>query len=132
MPSGPGLNYTVNHDEGSLRVKRMGAAGEEMVAAAHLGADGIFRDETGAPIARAVGASVVVDPDVLRAAAKAKGDAAAGAGAVARTEEERQEPKLCPAPVSESINGRKTFDIQYQQFIRDVANPQRRPQLPPS
>ncbi len=133
VPGEAGLNYSINHDEGSLRITRMGAAGEEVVATAHLGADGRFLDETGAPIARAAGGSVVVDPDAIRAAAKAKDGVADGAraGAEAQTEESREEPKLCPAQGPESIKGRKLFDVQYQQFVRDLVNPQRRPQLPP-
>ena len=72
MPGEPGLNYCLDLDEGSLRITRSGPGGGEVVAAAHLGQDGLYRDETGAPIARAAGGSVVIDPDAVRAAAKEK------------------------------------------------------------
>jgi len=68
----PGLNYSLNHEDGSLIITRSGPAGDESVTAAHLGQDGVFRDETGAPIARAAGSSVVIDPDAVSAAAAAK------------------------------------------------------------
>ncbi|MGO9675188.1 MAG: hypothetical protein ACLPSF_13650 [Methylocella sp.] len=129
VPGERGLNYQINHDEGTLRITRA----DRIVVTAHLGQDGLFRDETGRPIARAAGGSVVIDPDAMRAAAKAKGGEAGGVktGAEAATEAKREEPKLCPAPVDDQAGGRKEFDIQYQQFVRDIVNPQRRPQLPP-
>ena len=51
VPGEPGLNYSLNHEEGSLIITRNGPAGDETVAAAHLGQDGVFRGGTGAPIA---------------------------------------------------------------------------------
>jgi hypothetical protein len=134
VPGEPGLNYSLNHDEGSLRITRSGPAGDETVAAAHLGQDGVFRDGTGAPIARAAGSSVVIDPDAVRAAAatkeKQKDDAGANVSAEAQTQTKREEPKLCPDPGPENINGRKAFDVQYEQYVRSIVNPQRQPPLP--
>ena len=37
VPGEPGLNYSLNHDEGSLRITRSGPAGDERFAAARLG-----------------------------------------------------------------------------------------------
>ena len=42
----------------------------------------------------------------------------------------REEPKLCPDPGPENINGRKLFDVQYEQYVRSIVNPQRQPPLP--
>ena len=39
-------------------------------------------------------------------------------------------PKLCPAPGEDRPGGRMQFDVTYRQFVRDVVNPQRQPQLP--
>ncbi len=131
VPGEPGLNYSLNHEEGSLIITRNGPAGDETVAAAHLGQDGVFRDETGAPIARAAGSSVVIDPEAVRAAAateeKPKDDASANVSAEAQTQTKREEPKLCPDPGPENINGRKLFDVQYEQYVRSIVNPQRQP-----
>lgn len=138
VPGEPGLDYSLNHDDGSLRITQSGPAGDEVVAAAHLGQGGVYRDETGAPIARAVGGSVVIDPDAVRAAIAAQdakddedADQMAGANARAQAETQREEPKLCPDPGPENITGRKEFDIQYQQYVRSIVNPQRQPPLPP-
>jgi len=103
VPGEPGLNYSLNHEEGSLIITRNGPAGDETVTAAHLGQDGVFRDGTGAPIARAAGSSVVIDPDVVSAAAaaakeKQKDDAGANVSTEAQTQTKREEPKLCPDP----------------------------------
>jgi hypothetical protein len=134
VPGEPGLNYSLNHEEGSLRITRTGPAGDETVTAAHLGQDGVFRDETGAPIARAAGSSVVIDPDAVRATAsereKQQDEAGARVSAEAQTETKREEPKLCPDPGPENINGRKKFDVQYEQYVRSIVNPQRQPPLP--
>lgn len=69
----------------AIDLKR-GPAGDEVLAAAHLGQDGLYRDESGAPIARAVGGSVVIDPDAVRAAItpREKQQDDAGAKACAR------------------------------------------------
>ncbi len=129
VPGEPGLDYSVDHDEGLLRITR---GADETVLAAHLGPDGLYRDETGAPIARATGGGIVVDPDAVRAATKAKEGGAEGinAGADAATESQREEPKLCPDPGPDRAGGRKAFDIQYEQYVRSVVNPQRQPPLP--
>jgi hypothetical protein len=135
VPGEPGLNYRLDHDEGSLRITRTGPAGDEVLAAAHLGQDGVYRDETGLPIGRAVGGSVVIDPDAVRAALAAQDvkddeDADQMAGATAKTDAKIEEPKLCPAPVTENMIGRKAFDILYEQYVRSIANPERQPPLP--
>jgi hypothetical protein len=130
VPGESGLNYKINHDEGMLRIARAG----ETVVAARLGVGGLYRDAAGRPIARAAGGSIVIDPDALHAAIKAKESDQAGVktGAEASTDARREEPKLCPAPAPQSIAGRRLFDIQYEQFVRSVVNPQRQPQLPPT
>ena len=135
VPGEPGLDYIVNHDEGSLRITQRGPAGDEVLAAAHLGQGGLYRDENGVPIARAAGGSVVIDPDAVRAAiaaqdAKDDEDADQMAGASAKALTETKEPKLCPAPVTENIAGRKAFDVLYEQYIRGIVNPQQQPPLP--
>jgi hypothetical protein len=122
--------FAIFRSVGLLRITRSGPAGG-IVVAAHLGPDGLYRDETGAPIARAAGGRVVIDPDAVRAAAKAK-DNAAGVktGVEAQTGTWREEPKLCPDPEPDKAGGRKAFDIQYEQFVRSIVNPQRQPPLP--
>jgi hypothetical protein len=95
----------------------------------------VYRDETGVPVARAVGGSVIIDPDAVRAAiaaqdAKDDEDADQMAGVTAKTDAKIEEPKLCPDPGPENVTGRKAFDVQYEQYVRSIVNPQRQPPLP--
>jgi hypothetical protein len=130
VPGEGGLNYQINHDEGTLRIMQAG----RIVVAARLGVGALYSDAAGRPIARAVGDRVVIDPAALHVAITAKESDETGVktGAEASTEAKREEPKLCPDPEPDKAGGRKAFDIQYQQFVRDIVNPQRRPQLPPT
>jgi hypothetical protein len=68
----------------------------------------------------------------LHAAIKAKESDETGVktGAEASTKAKREEPKLCPDPEPDKAGGRKAFDIQYEQFVRSIVNPQRQPPLP--
>ena len=70
----------------------------------------------------------------MRAAAatkeKPKDDADTNVSAEAQTQTKREEPKLCPDPGPENIKGRKAFDVQYEQYVRSIVNPQRQPPLP--
>ena len=128
VPGEPGLNYSLNHEDGSLIITRSGTAGDETVTAAHLGQDGVFRDETGAPVARAAGSSVVIDPDAVSAAAaakeKQKGDAGANVSAGAQTQTKREEPKLCPEPVPDTPHGASETAAEYERVIHNLVNPQ--------
>jgi len=128
VPGEPGLNYSLNHEEGSLIITRSGPAGDETVTAAHLGQDGVCRDETGAPVARAAGSSVVIDPDAVSAAAaakeKQKGDAGANVSAGAQTQTKREEPKLCPEPVPDTPHGASETAAEYERVIHNLVNPQ--------
>ncbi|MGH6839419.1 MAG: hypothetical protein ACREDT_11590 [Methylocella sp.] len=66
VPGDPSLRYTINHDENTLRLTQDGA----VVVAAQRGQDGIFHEvETGTPIARDVGGSIVFDAATLASAA---------------------------------------------------------------
>jgi hypothetical protein len=102
VPGDLDLHYAINHDEGTLRLTRQGAAGGEAVALARLGQGGIFYEtETGIPIARNVGGSVVFDAETLESTAAPADSArisnpATAAAAQAGAEEET--PKLCPDP----------------------------------
>jgi hypothetical protein len=125
MPGEPGLNYSLYHDEGSLRITRAGPAGDEVLAAAHLGQNGVYRDANGVPIARAVGGSVVIDPDAVRAAIAAKDakdeeDAVQMAGASAKALTETQEPKLCPEPKPDTPHGASDRAREYEELIRNL------------
>jgi len=124
----PGLNYSLNHEEGSLRITRTGPAGDELIAAAHLGQDGLFRDETGAPVVRAAGSSVVIDSDAVRATAskreKQQDDAGAMVRAEAQTQTRREEPKLCPEPVPDTPHGASEMAAEYERVIHNLVNPQ--------
>ena len=129
VPGDPDLHYAINHDEGTLRLTRQGAAGGEAVALARLGQDGIFYEtETGIPIARNVGGSVVFDAETLESTAAPADSArisnpATAAAAQAWAEEET--PKLCPDPGPDVPHGASERAIKYQAQISALNNPQR-------
>jgi hypothetical protein len=131
VPGEPGLNYRLDHDEGSLRITRAGPAGDEVLAAAHLAQDGVYRDENGVPVARACGGSVVIDPDAVRAALAAKdakddedADQMAGASADAPAETKREEPKLCPEREPDTPHGASDRARAYEALIHNLVNPE--------
>ena len=67
VPGDPGLRHTIDRDEGTLRLPRQDG---EIAALARLALDGIFYEtETGIPIARDAGGSVVFDEGTLESAA---------------------------------------------------------------
>ena len=133
VPGEPGLNYSLNHDEGSLRITRTGPAGDETLAAAHLGQDASSRRDRRADCPRGREQRRHRSRRVRAAAAtkeKQKDDAGANVSAEAQTQTKQEKPKFCPDPGPENINGRKAFDVQYEQYVRSIVNPQRQPPLP--
>ena len=131
VPGDPDLHYAINHDEGTLRLTRQGAAGGEAVALARLGQGGIFYDtETGIPIARNVGGSVVFDAETLEStAAPEENSRASATAAAAQAASEEETPKLCPDPGPDVPHGASERAIKYQAQISALNNPQR--PLPP-
>ncbi len=88
IPGEPGLSYSFDEPAGLLRLYRDNDTGQQTVAEARLRPDGILAaTDTGLPIARMVGGSLVFDADSL---------AGSAAGVGARSD--RDEPELCPAP----------------------------------
>ena len=115
MPGEPGLSYLFDGPAGLLRLYRDDETGRQAVAEARLRPDGILAEtETGLPIARMVGGSLVFDADSLP-------DAKAGAGA----RSERDEPKLCPDPGRDVPHGASERAMLYQEQISRLNNPQR-------
>ncbi len=115
MPGEPGLSYSFDEPAGLLRLYRDDEAGQQTVAEARLRSDGILAaTDTGLPIARMVGGSLVFDADSL-----------AGSAAGARARSEREEPKLCPDPGPDVPHGASERAIAYQEQISALNNPQR-------
>ncbi len=129
VPGDPNLRYSLNSDEGVLRFLRQGDYGLETIAGAHQGRDGIFFEvETGTPVARIVGGSLVFDAASLADAtdeAPAQSGAEINAGAQSRTDQ----PQLCPDPGPDVLHGASDRAIAYQAQISALNNPQR--PLPP-
>ncbi|MGH6852873.1 MAG: hypothetical protein ACREDJ_06715, partial [Methylocella sp.] len=93
VPGDPGLRHAINHDEGTLRLTR----GGEVAAAAQRGPDGIFYEaETGAPIARDVGGSIVFDAATLESVAAPKETTRASDRAVSATPAGRSRHGFAP------------------------------------
>ena len=62
VPGDPDLRYFFNGDEGTLTFARQTGSGSETITVAHQGRGGIFFErETGTPVARAIGGSLVFD-----------------------------------------------------------------------
>ena len=115
IPGEPGLSYSFDEPAGLLRLHRDDESGQQTVAEARLRPDGILAEtETGLPIARMVGGSLVFDADSV---------AGTAAGAEARSE--RDEPKLCPDPDRDVPHGASERAIAYQEQISALNNPQR-------
>ena len=115
MPGEPGLSYSFDEPAGLLRLYRDDETGWQTVAEARLRPDGILAEtETGLPIARMVGGSLVFDADSLP---EAKAEAEARS--------ERDEPKLCPDPSRDVPHGASERAIAYQEQISRLNNPQR-------
>ena len=95
IPGDTGLRYSLDNDEGVLRFLDAHSGAE--VAAARRGRDGIFFEtETGIPVARMVGGSVVFDPAVLANEAE---DSRAQSGAKTSADTSSNTPQLCPTLV---------------------------------
>jgi hypothetical protein len=115
MPGEPGLSYSFDEPAGLLRLYRDNDTGQQTVAEARLRPDGILAaTDTGLPIARIVGGSLVFDADSLP-------DAKAGAEA----RSERDEPKLCPDPDRDVPHGASERAKAYQRQISALNNPNR-------
>ncbi|MGA8170010.1 MAG: hypothetical protein WB816_04130 [Methylocystis sp.] len=117
IPGEPDLSYSFDQPAGLLRLYREDGTGPQTVAEARLRADGILAEsDTGLPVARMLGGSLVFDADSL-------------AGAVAGARSERDEPKLCPDPGPDVPHGASERAVAYQEQISALNNPQR--PLPP-
>ncbi|MGH6852366.1 MAG: hypothetical protein ACREDJ_04030, partial [Methylocella sp.] len=125
VPGDPGLRYAINQDEATLRLTRDG----EVAVAAQRGQDGIFYEvETGAPMARDIGGSIVFDAATLASATASRRTSQASDRAVdaaAQTEAENETPKLCPDPGPDAPHGASERAQLYQQQISALNNPQR-------
>ena len=129
IPGDPALRYSLDNDEGVLRVLHQTAAGQEVVAVACRGRNGIFFEvETGIPVARMVGGSVVFDATSLATEA-ADSRAHIGANASASAETDTGKPQLCSDPGPDAPHGASSRAIAYQAQISALNNPDR--PLPP-
>jgi hypothetical protein len=127
VPGDSQLRYSLNLDEGVLRLLHDGVGGQEIAAAARLGRDGIFFEtETGTPIARLVGSSLVFDAQSL---ASVQGEDESQAGAETNATSELDTPQLCPDPGPDVPHGASPRSVAYQAYISALNNPQR--PLPP-
>ncbi len=129
VPGDSDLRYFFNGDEGTLSFVRQTGSESETIAVAHQGRDGIFFErETGTPVARAIGGSLVFDAESLAEAAN-ETPARARAEASASVRSETDEPQLCPDPGPDVPHGASPRAIAYQAQISALNNPQR--PLPP-
>jgi len=125
IPGDSGLRYSLDNDEGVLRF--LDAQSGTEVAVARRGRDGIFFEaETGVPVARMVGGTVVFDAAMLANEAE---DSRAQSGAKTSADTETNTPQLCPDPGPDVPHGASPRSIAYQAHVSAVNNPQR--PLPP-
>ena len=130
IPGETDLRYSLDDDTGALRFLRQTETGQDVVALARRGRDGIFFEvETGLPVARVVGGSLVFDAASLANEAE---DAQTRANTPARASIETDttdKPQLCPDPGPDAPHGASERAIAYQAQISALNNPQR--PLPP-
>jgi hypothetical protein len=128
VPGDPGLRYAIDQDEGTLRLTRQDSTGADLAVVARLGPDGVFREvETGTPIARAIGGSIVFDAATLASATPPEETTQTSDRAVSATQAESAEdsPKLCPDPGPDVPHGALERAQRYQEQISTLNNPQR-------
>ena len=120
LPDAPDFSYRFDKETGHLWVKHQLEDGtSETVFDGRYGKDNVFRDEDGNAIGRFLGNTVALDADAVRGyEARRRSDAQAPPGAIAQTTTlARSEPKLCPDPTEEDIEGRKDRGLDYQSQI---------------
>jgi hypothetical protein len=126
VPGDPNLRYAINHDEGTLRLT--GQDGE-IAAMARLGQDGIsYEIETGIPIARDVGGSIVFDAATLASATAPEETSQTSDRAASATQAEagnEPQPNVCPEPGEDTPHGASDRAKLYQEQISALNNPQR-------
>ena len=127
VPGDPGLRYTIDHDEGTLRLTRQDSTEAELGVVAQLGPDGVFREiATGTPIARAIGGSIVFDAATLASVTAPKETARTSDTAVSAADADaKQEPNVCPDPGPDVPHGASERAQEYQELISALNNPQR-------
>ena len=91
LPGRPDLGYRYDQDTGVLEINRQSTTGQQLVVAARVGTDGLFRDADGRVVGRSLGSIAAVDADALPTAV---GHIGAEAGTAAASSEDR--PKLAP------------------------------------
>jgi restriction endonuclease fold toxin 5 of polymorphic toxin system len=102
LPERPDISYAFEEQSNDLTIWQRTDGGQKIIFAGPPDEDGVFRDDNGNAVARRLNNSVLVDPDAL------PGD---------RPPKEKDEPKLCPAPTRENIEGRKKPSLDYQKQI---------------
>jgi hypothetical protein len=119
----PELSTSYNADTGIIQVWRDGGplGAQILLGTGHIGVDGLFYDQNGTAIGRALPNGAIVDPETLPSYRSQSGTAAGvGARAQAITDAATQ-PKLCPDPGPDQP-GARPKDIEYQQYISMLVN----------
>jgi hypothetical protein len=97
LPDRPDIAYHYDLDTGTPTLTRDGTP----FYAGHIGPDGVFRDEDGRALGRALNSGIILDPDALPGyASRADADAQSRglAQPLAQADTDHSEPKLCPDP----------------------------------
>lgn len=118
----PWLTASYNADTGVVQVWRDGGplGAPILLDTGHIGVDGLFYDQNGAAIGRALPNGAIVDPDTLPGyrSQTSAGPARTGVQALSDT---AAEPKLCPDEGPDQP-GARPKDIEYQQYISMLVN----------
>jgi hypothetical protein len=123
LPGDQDLHYRFTGAQPTLEIWRQGAAGREQVYRATRVGDIFYEPETGIPIARLVGKSVVFDAQSLASVLEQ------GRSENDSDTAEQDKPQLCPDPGPDAPHGASARAIAYQAFVSAFNNPQR--PLPP-
>ncbi len=127
VPGDPDLHYTFYpYDQLTAEFWRQGPSGRETLFTAMAVGDILYESETGIPIARKVGNTLVMDAESLASVAEL---GRSETGAVADSESRSEQPQLCPDPGPDAPHGASQRAKDYQAYISWLNNPQR--PLPP-
>jgi hypothetical protein len=121
FPGFPTLGY--RSDEGMLTISRLDPAGQiEVLYRGVPDANDFYHDDQGNIIGRHVGTGILFDSNALtKLAAKppraGKPDTGAALLPGVSSKEDDDEPRVCPSPTPENINGRSERTLAYQTQI---------------
>jgi hypothetical protein len=114
VPGNPDLNYRFSEMRLTL-IQNDGNGGARLLFSGMPDQDGLYRDESGAIVGRAVGNSFILDNAGVSAMNAAQSDSRTSSAAA--TDDASDQPKLCPDPSPDVPGNKSNRSIAYQTQI---------------